>query len=210
MKKTLILLLLGAAIAAPAFADTVFTLQLLPGDGVVAGPPGSTVGWGYSITNNDDMEWLSLTGASSTLAFQYGTLNPLFDFPVVAPGSTVIQPWSSGSAGIFEFASDSGAPVGFSQSGLFTVTAEWFFQNPANSGCNFDDTSTSTCFDDFPTQDLAVASFTDVVGTEVAAPEPSSASLFFIAALLAGTCWHCRNSGWRAWRRRKEDLRAVR
>lgn len=179
MKITLIALLLGAATGSPAFADTVFDFGLFPAGGFVAGAPGSTVGWGYSITNDDASEWLSLTGASSTITFQYGTLNPLFDFPVLAPGQTVTVPWSPGAAGIFEFALDPGAPAGLPQTGDFTVTAEWYYEDPSSADCQFDDSSTSVCFDNFPTQTQGVASF-----TLVATPEPSYAPLLLAAWIL--------------------------
>ena len=76
----------GAALllaATAGFADTI-TLALVPASGNVSGPPGSTVGWGYTITNNssDRIQTQNITAG----VFLDGTPNVIFDFPAVAPG----------------------------------------------------------------------------------------------------------------------------
>jgi hypothetical protein len=149
MKNISIAILLGALAAAPSFADSVFQFNLVPSGGSVTGAAGNSIGWGYTVTNNSRDEWLYLNAASSTIAFQGGTLKPVFDFPVIPPNTTVTVPWSAGSSGIFEFAIDSGASAG-SQTGLFTVSAEWFIENPANADCKFDDTAKVELLRRFP------------------------------------------------------------
>jgi hypothetical protein len=41
----------------PVVADS-YSFSLIPANGTVAGPPGSTVGWGYSITDQSNQYWL--------------------------------------------------------------------------------------------------------------------------------------------------------
>ena len=52
-------------------ADT-FTFGTLPLSGDVAGWAGSTVGWGYIITNNSLTDWLVTTGVNADI-FLNGT-----------------------------------------------------------------------------------------------------------------------------------------
>src|ERR1035437_6525673 len=100
----------------PVSADVLFTL--LPADGNVFGSPGSTVGWGYSLANNDPTNWF-LTILLNSDSFANGTPSLLFDFPIVAPGATVSVPYDPGTAGLYELTWDIGAPVGFVNSGNF-------------------------------------------------------------------------------------------
>ena len=65
-------------ISSPAFADLI-TLDLIPATGNVEGSPGSTVGWGYTITNNS-ADWLQ-PESLNTDVFLNGTPNSVFDFP---------------------------------------------------------------------------------------------------------------------------------
>jgi len=53
--------------AAPLCAGTV-SLTTDPFDGSIAGMPGETVGWGFTLTWNSDAEWMSVT--SSALTFE--------------------------------------------------------------------------------------------------------------------------------------------
>ena len=90
------ILALAAAVlffTASALADT-YTFAALPGPGTTHTAPGSTVGWGYSITNNSTTKWLVITGLdASTSAFI--TSNPyFFDFPSIAPGASRIVPYN--------------------------------------------------------------------------------------------------------------------
>ena len=76
------LLVLSTAV----YADP-FTFSMLPGDGNISGTSGSTIGWGYTITNLST-NWLLTTNLSADL-FLNGTANALFDFPILAPGATL-------------------------------------------------------------------------------------------------------------------------
>src|SRR5207249_1049270 len=75
-----------------AHADS-FTFDTLPSSGDVAGPAGSTVGWGYTITNSALNDWLVMTGLSAG-SFLNGTPDSsFFDFPILAPQTTLSVPF---------------------------------------------------------------------------------------------------------------------
>lgn len=124
------------AFGVTALADDV-TLTLVPAADL-SGPPGSTVGWGYTITNNTSnwLEALSLDAGS----FTNGTPNLIFDFPTVAPDSSVTEDFSavttvscsSPPCGLYEFTWDNDAPAGTVNSGTFTLSSEYFSGDPAN------------------------------------------------------------------------------
>ena len=99
MKRFSVVVLLFAAV--PAWTAEIYTFSLLPGDGHIAGAPGETVGWGYSIDNQSTSQWLVTTGLAPG-AFQFGTPNLLFDFPILAPGSSATSPFNvAGLTGLF-------------------------------------------------------------------------------------------------------------
>lgn len=115
-----------------AYAISDWTLDLLPASGNVAGPAGSAVGWGYTITNLDSLNWLVLGGLTSD-PFANGTPTLLFDFPIVAPGGTASVAYD-GVTGLMELLWDVGAPMGFVNSGLFTASADWYDGDPFGGG----------------------------------------------------------------------------
>jgi hypothetical protein len=166
-----ILLALGLTIlcvTASAFADDT-TLTLIPASGDVSGPPGSTVGWGYTITNNT-AEWIQTMNVSAH-PFQNGTPNLIFDFPAVAPDGSVTLDFSlvatpscvSPPCGLYELTWDSGAPKAFTNSGTFTVSSDFFSGNPSTPGS----------VDLGPAPDASAAYSATVSSTGVS-PEPSS------------------------------------
>jgi len=118
-------------VASAAHADGVVSFSAVPAD--ISGPPGSTVGWGYSITNGTS-DWVETTNVDQGL-FQQGTFSALFDFPVIAPGATVTENFifTNGTGidiGLGEFAWDANAPVGFVNSGFFVLSYELFSGDP--------------------------------------------------------------------------------
>jgi hypothetical protein len=122
--------------ASIGFADTADTLlfSLIPSNGNVSGPPGSTVGWGYSITNESATNWL-LTSGLSAGSFTFGTPNLLFDFPVLAPGGTATEAFDAvNGTGLYELTWDATAPNEYANFGLFTLGAEWWSGDPFNGG----------------------------------------------------------------------------
>ena len=115
-------------------ADDVLDFDLIPSSGDVAGLPGSTVGWGYSITNESTTDWLLTTNLVSD-SFLYGAATSLFDFPEVAPGATVTESFDPiNGIGLYELTWDPGAPAGFVNSGNFVLSAQWYDGDPFNGG----------------------------------------------------------------------------
>lgn len=122
-----------ALAAVPAHAIPDWSFDLLPGDGVVAGPAGSVVGWGYAISNPDPINWLMLSSLNAGV-FEHGSPLVLFDFPIVAPSSTVSVSYDGISGlGLYELTWDFGAPLGFVNSGEFLVSADWYDGDPLDA-----------------------------------------------------------------------------
>ena len=177
IRSVVILAVVTFAVAASAFPDDI-TLSLIPASGTVSGPPGSTVGWGYTITNNT-AEWIQTMDVSSD-PFQNGTPNVIFDFPAVAPDSTVTLDFSfvagGGCAlppcGVYQFTWNSTAPVGFTNAGTFTVASDLYSAQPGTPGAM-----------DLGPAPNATAAYFATVGTTGVVPEPSS--LLLLASGLA-------------------------
>jgi hypothetical protein len=165
-----ILVCLVALSSGVAFADT-YTFEDLPPGGNIAGPPGSTIGWGYSITNDSTTDWLVTVNLTSA-PFTDGTADASpFDFPIVSPSSTVTLPYDQATnTGLFALTWDTTAPVGFTNAGVFTLSAEWWSGDPLTTGMFLMDAPDETA-----------AYSATVSGTVVSAREPGSAWL-----LLAG------------------------
>ncbi len=178
----LILALVAFAATGSGFADDI-TLTLIPGSGNVSGPAGSTVGWGYTITNNT-AEWIQAMNLSSD-PFQNGTPNVIFDFPAVAPDSSVTLDFSLVAiaecalppCGIYELIWDSTAPGGYVNSGTFTVSSDYFDQNPANPGA----------VDLGPAPDASAAYSATVSSSTV--PEPPTTVLLVTCLIGLGAWW---------------------
>jgi hypothetical protein len=153
------------------YADPyTYTFKLIPESGAIEGAPGSTIGWGYEITNNDTTSWLATTGLEAD-AFARATPNSsLFDFPVVEPGQTLSVPYD-GNNGLYELTWDANAPGGFINSGIFTLRVEWY-DNPDLNG--------------LPLQSAEdqVGYSAKVTGSQVPVPEP--ASILLMASGLIG------------------------
>ena len=93
----IITFLVGLLGSPPAFAVPDWSVSLLPASGEIAGAPGATIGWGYTITNLDVDAWLSLSGLN-TDPFAAGVAVSLFDFPTLAPGASVTVPFAADTA----------------------------------------------------------------------------------------------------------------
>lgn len=119
-------------LAGTVSAGTIFTI--IPSDGNVSGPPGSVVGWGYSLTNNDTSDWFVSTALNSD-SFSNGTPTLLFDFPIIAPGDTVTESFDAvNGIGLFELAWDDSAPAGFVNSGNFVLSGQSWTGDPFSGG----------------------------------------------------------------------------
>lgn len=118
----LMLMMTTSVHALPCTDDWCF--DTIPDSGDIEGPAGSTIGWGYTITNPDPVNWLSIITISAD-PFLYGTPDAsVFDFPTLAPGETVTMAYD-GFNGLFQLTWDVDAPVGFVNTGNFLLNAEW-------------------------------------------------------------------------------------
>ncbi|SPQ02049.1 conserved exported hypothetical protein [Candidatus Sulfobium mesophilum] len=109
-----------------------WSFATIPESGNIAGPPGSTIGWGYTISNDDPDNWLVLIGLNADI-FQQGATALIFDFPIVAPGSLLSVPYD-GFNGLYQLTWDLSAPIGFVNSGTFTLSAEYWNGDPLTGG----------------------------------------------------------------------------
>lgn len=167
--RLLVLSLVVMLLAGPAaFADT-WTFGLLPPSGAVSGAPGSTVGWGYTITNQSGTNWLVLSGLNAG-SFQNGTPTSIFDFPILAPGQTIFISFDFlNLLGLYALTWDSNAPIGFVNSGTFVLDAEWWDGDP---------------FGDGQFLDLADPQSANYSATASAAAVPEPSTLLLLAAGL--------------------------
>jgi len=161
-------------------------LTLTPSNGVVSGLPGSTVGWGFTITNTTD--FLVVTGSSFAPVTSIGTYQDYIgtgaNLVVVGPApesTSVSQAFSvAGHTGVGAFLISSSAPSGVGVSGTLTVNYSLFSRSP--NDLLFDPDTDTIVPDASLTQGVAIS----------AVPEPSTLLLLTSAIPVAGV-----------WRRRK-------
>lgn len=159
----LVILASGAIVSRPLYAAEIFTFNLQPTDGMVAGPPGTTVGWGYSIENKSATDWLVTTSLNSD-PFLFGSPMLLFDFPDLAPGATVSLAFNEGmGAGLYQLTWDSSAPLDFTNFGTFSLSAQWWTGDPLTGGVFLQDAP-----------DSAQAYLATVSQITITTPEPST------------------------------------
>jgi hypothetical protein len=162
-----------------AFADA-YTFGTDPSSGDIQGPAGSTIGWGYSITNDSTTDWLVTTNLAADVFLDATPDASPFDFPIIAPLTTVTLPYDAlTDTGLFALTWSATAPAGFTNSGLFTLSAEWWTGDPLSGGAFIDDAANETA--------AYLATVSPAASTT---PEPSySILLIFILGLL---CWKAR------------------
>jgi hypothetical protein len=173
MKKSTVLPILAAVLlvllgSASAFADDI-SLALIPATGDVSGPAGSTVGWGYTLSNNTS-NWL-VTMSLSADVFQDGMPDTFFDFPALAPDASVTVDFVAGVSGLYQLTWDTTAPVGFVNSGTFVLSSDYYNGDPTMGGMDIG-----------PAPDLMAAYSATVSGSTT--PEPSAALLLSGGLLL--------------------------
>lgn len=143
-------------------ADSI-TFTTSPTGGSITGTPGSTVGWGYTVSNGST-DWV-LFSSLGVAGFTVGTPTPLFFNGVLqlyAPGQTASVSFDATSGtGLYQVAIDPGTAIGTSDSGTFTLIALLCDSNPLAGSSN--------CL---PSETLATDYQVTVVGTTV--PEPTS------------------------------------
>ena len=137
MKRLFFLLLLSSLLLSPGARALPFTFTLTAdaAGSVAGGLPGQTLGWGYELVNTDTSNWFVPTQLS---AFSFSIGSPdasYFDFPILAPGASADAAFDAllhtGLYGVqlFPF-----AVPGQSDSGIFTLSGEWWSGDPLAGG----------------------------------------------------------------------------
>jgi hypothetical protein len=176
--------------APPIIHADSLSFALLPAD--VSGPAGTTVGWGFSITNTSSFDYLDLSAIDSDLFLATdGTPDAsIFPFPNLAPGQTMTQVYDPADGlGLFQFTWNAGVAVGTTETGLFTLYGA--FCDPAVDQFCAEDGST-------PSTALASASYSATVAAAVTPFAEPPAFLLLLSGFL-GVAW------WTGQRRRVED-----
>jgi hypothetical protein len=140
-----------------------FSVSLLPAGGAIAGEAGSTIGWGYTITNEDTDNWLEIFSLDAD-GFQFATPDSsIFDFPILAPGATATIAYNAATfAGLFQLTWDAAAPVGFVNAGTFVLLGQFYDGDPFGGGNLLDATFQQ------------VASYSATVSPTAPVPEPGT------------------------------------
>jgi hypothetical protein len=186
MKRIIVAVFLTAVFTACVRADPVPvpTFALIPTDGVVNGPPGTVVGWGFNLTDNSS-DWVLLDSSSFSGSNLFGTyvdyLANNFYLAGPAPESaTITQAWNRiTTSGVGEFDINPTTQPGISITGNIVVHYTVFSVDPNDP--NFD-----------PNTDVVLSDAT-ISGpvTIETTPEPSPRILLLSAmlALLALRRW---------------------
>jgi hypothetical protein len=128
-----------------AAAHGAVTFQLNPPDGKVSGLAGSTVGWGFSLSNTEN--FLVVTSASFEIATNSGTFTDYISAPenffVVGPAQAASTVWSqpfdaTDLTGVGAFTIDSTVAPGSVAYGNIVLTYDLFSLSPLNSLFNPD------------------------------------------------------------------------
>lgn len=176
------MVVLAALTGISCSAADIYKFALLPADGIISGSAGSTIGWGYSLTNESSTEWLVTTGLSSD-PFIASQSAPLFDFPDLAPGAQIVRTFGlQAFTGLWALKWDNNAPDDLANFGTFRLDAEWWSGDPNSTGLYLTDA---------PETQVDYYAF-----VEESVPEPSSLVLvsfglgLFVATLLICTRFH--------------------
>jgi hypothetical protein len=166
---------LAVLLATQAARADSLSFTTLPNPGNVSGTAGSTVGWGYSITNDSASDYLDISAIDSDLfAATDGIPDAsIFTFPNLAPGQTISQAYDPADAlGLFQFTWNAGLPAGTTEAGQFTLYGA-FCDPSVDFFCAEDGTVLSTA--------LASAAYSATVipSSSTPVPEPSSFLLLF-------------------------------
>jgi hypothetical protein len=172
LRLHLLALLAFATLALPIRADTI-SFSLIPVGGNVVGLAGTTVGWGYSITNNSSIDWFASTNLNSD-SFSNGSPALLFDFPNVPPGATVSEAFDAiNSVGLFDLTWGVAAPGAFVNHGRFILSGQWYDGDPLNGGSFIADAI-----------DGSASYAAAVEPSSTSTPEPSGLAMVFSALAL--------------------------
>jgi hypothetical protein len=130
-RKLLDLSLLLILAGTPLRADFDFALQ--PVSGAISGTAGSTLGWGYTLTNNDPNLWLLPTDLNAD-GFVRALAIPLFTLPAVAPGTSLSVAFQADMDGLYQITWDADAPSDWTEYGVFRLNFDWWAGDPLDGG----------------------------------------------------------------------------
>jgi hypothetical protein len=145
-----------------------YTFALIPADGDIVGAPNSTIGWGYTLQNQDTTDWLVVTTLNAA-PFLFATPEAsVFDFPILAPGADLSVPFDPiAMTGLYGLTWDQNVANGFVNNGLFVLTLDWWSDDPFAGGIFLQSAPDAT------------ASY-----SATAVPEPSTAALCTVLVLM--------------------------
>ncbi len=140
-------LLLLSAVLSVLFSTTTqaaTVLQLDPLDGAISGLAGSTVGWGFNLSNDEN--YLVVTSAAFEPATALGTFTDFIsvvDLFVVGPAPNASPVWAQSfdattQTGIGSFTINAGAAPGNVASGQIVLTYDLFTRSPLDALFNPD------------------------------------------------------------------------
>lgn len=136
MHRFFLCLPLLAASALPVFAAPVLTLDPVSGI-TLPGAPGSTVGWGFTITNdtNSYLVVTQLTPSGFTNSSAIMDYIAALNFYVVSPNSPLSVTFDAGTTqGVAGYALDAGAVPGIVDSGTFLINYDLLVNDPNGAG----------------------------------------------------------------------------
>ena len=145
MFKRVFLLTILLGLLSQATAQAAIVFQLDPSNGALSGLAGSTVGWGFTLSNTEN--YLVVTSAAFEPATALGTFTDFISKPdnffVVGPGLGTSTVWAqsfdaAAQTGIGSFAISPGAAPGDVAYGNIVLTYDLFSKNPLNSLFNPD------------------------------------------------------------------------
>ena len=112
-----------------------FTFAVQPASGAISGLPGETVGWGYELVNTDTLNWFVPTQLNAS-SFSLGSPDAsYFDFPILVPGATAAAAFDAAlHTGLYGVQIFPFALATQSDSGVFSLSGEWWSGDPLDSG----------------------------------------------------------------------------
>jgi hypothetical protein len=178
-----ILTIVALLVLSTTLSAQAMMLSLSPVNGDVHGYPGTTVGWGYTVTNDSPTDWIVLSASDFTPPPpSWGTYTDFIQnyFVLLAPAGSPGDTWTEFNAqsqtGTGSFLIDPQANPGDTATGNIIISFDRYDGDPTNGG-NYIDAATV----------FASASVTvDPV------PEPST--FFLLGGGLAGLFWSRRKS----------------
>jgi hypothetical protein len=161
-------------------AQAAPTLQLDPPGGAISGAPGSTVGWGFTLSNTEN--YLVVTSAAFDTTTTLGTFTDFIsaaNFFVIGPAPNASTVWAQPfnatmQLGIGSFTIDPGTPWGSVAGGQIVLTYDLFSRSPMDALFNPD------------TDTLSNGNLLSALTSVSAVPEPETWSVMLAGVAVLG------------------------